>query len=155
MVTACDAKRFQNAATPMKARPRHVDLCRRCPGEERRSISPRSTRRPRVPPVELPLAAYEPPIEYGGDLAGRVRFSREVACAIVRTVGETFPLSWRINAADGVEGGLEPDEALNVPVIAVGRLGDPPIARRVVRDGIADRVARGQPPQCSVNPEAG
>src|SRR4051812_11632707 len=51
---------------------------------------------------------------YGGSLAGRARFSLEVAQAIVATVGPEMPLVWRINGDDGVEGGFAIDDAVQV-----------------------------------------
>lgn len=128
---------------------------------------------------------------YGGDLAGRARFSVEVARAIVDSSG--LPLVWRLNGSDGPSGGLEIDEAVaaarmivgagaaaisvtagtwlslqvtlapmstprgamrhlahavrdavDVPVMAVGRLDDPADAAAVVRDGDADLVLLGR-----------
>ena len=43
--------------------------------------------------------------EYGGDLAGRMRFSIEVAQAIRTAVGEDFPFFWRLCAEEGLPGG--------------------------------------------------
>ncbi|TCK22435.1 FAD-dependent oxidoreductase [Pseudonocardia endophytica] len=128
---------------------------------------------------------------YGGDLAGRARFSVEVARAIVDSSG--LPLVWRLNGSDGPSGGLEIDEAVaaarmivnagasaisvtagtwlslqvtlapmstprgamrhlaaavrravDVPVMAVGRLDDPADAASAVRDGDADLVLLGR-----------
>jgi 2,4-dienoyl-CoA reductase-like NADH-dependent reductase (Old Yellow Enzyme family)/thioredoxin reductase len=47
---------------------------------------------------------------YGGDLAGRARFSVEVARAIIDASG--LPLVWRINGDDGGAGGLSLDDAI-------------------------------------------
>lgn len=51
---------------------------------------------------------------YGGYLAGRARFSREVARAIVARVGPGVPLVWRINGADEIPGGSGIDDAVQV-----------------------------------------
>jgi 2,4-dienoyl-CoA reductase (NADPH2) len=51
---------------------------------------------------------------YGGDLVGRARFSREVACAIVASVGAEMPLVWRINGDDGEGDSFVVDEAVQV-----------------------------------------
>jgi 2,4-dienoyl-CoA reductase (NADPH2) len=51
---------------------------------------------------------------YGGDLAGRARFSREVARAIVAAGGERLPLVWRINGDDAIPGGFAVEEAVAV-----------------------------------------
>ncbi|QEC50519.1 NADH:flavin oxidoreductase [Baekduia soli] len=130
---------------------------------------------------------------YGGDLAGRARFSREVARAIVAVGGDALPLVWRINGEDAVPGGfaiedavavsrrLQDDgvaaisvtagtwhtlhvtlapmfvprghmvplaaavkQAVDVPVIAVGRLDDPALAAHVVASGEADLICLGR-----------
>ncbi len=60
---------------------------------------------------------------YGGDLAGRARFSVEVARAIVETSG--LPLVWRLNGDDGGAGGLGLDES-----VEAARLLDRPAPRR-------------------------
>jgi 2,4-dienoyl-CoA reductase (NADPH2) len=52
---------------------------------------------------------------YGGDLAGRARFSLEVARAIVGVAGpELLPLIWRLNGEDATPGGLGLDDAVEV-----------------------------------------
>lgn len=130
---------------------------------------------------------------YGGDLAGRVRFSAEVARAITAEVGPEMPLVWRINGSDAEPGGLGTDEAVaaaaaivdagascisvtagtwlslqvtlapmstprghmrrfaaavraavDVPVMAVGRLDDPDTAAAVIASGEADMVLIGR-----------
>ena len=127
---------------------------------------------------------------YGGSLENRARFSLQVARAIV-DVG--LPLVWRINGDDGIEGGFELDEcvevsrrleeagcaaisvtagtwhtlhvtlapmfvprghmrhlsaavkrAVDIPVIAVGRLDDPALAAELVHEGEADLVLLGR-----------
>ncbi|MBI4334568.1 MAG: FAD-dependent oxidoreductase [Chloroflexi bacterium] len=57
--------------------------------------------------------------EYGGDLAGRTRFSLEVVRSIRENVGKDFPIGFRINGADNVPGGLAIDEALRVAQLLV------------------------------------
>jgi 2,4-dienoyl-CoA reductase (NADPH2) len=135
---------------------------------------------------------------YGGDLAGRARFSVEVAEAIVDAVGDDLPLVWRLNGEDGDSGGgtgggfaideatvvarmmqdagaaalsvsagtwlalqvtLAPmatprghmrplaaavRKAVDIPVMAVGRLDDPDEAAAVVASGEADLVLLGR-----------
>jgi 2,4-dienoyl-CoA reductase (NADPH2) len=131
--------------------------------------------------------------QYGGDLPGRARFSREVAHAIVAAVGPDMPLVWRLNGDDGegesfvldeavqVSGWLVEDgakalsvssgtwrtlqltlapmskprgqmlsfaraisNAVPVPVMAVGRLDDPVIAARVIKEQVADLIVLGR-----------
>ncbi|MCW3010466.1 MAG: NADH:flavin oxidoreductase [Solirubrobacterales bacterium] len=131
--------------------------------------------------------------EYGGDLEGRARFSREVARAIVAVGGDRVPLVWRINGDDATPGGLGVEDAVavsrsleadgvaafsvsagtwhtlhvtlapmhvprghlvslaaavkaavDVPVMAVGRLDDPELAARVVASGQADLICLGR-----------
>ncbi len=52
--------------------------------------------------------------EYGGPLENRLRFAREVLSAIREAVGCDFVLGIRISATEGVEGGIEPDEAARI-----------------------------------------
>src|SRR3954454_22405274 len=51
---------------------------------------------------------------YGGDLAGRSRFPREVVRAVRNAVGPTVAVTAKFNMADGVEGGLWLEESLEV-----------------------------------------
>jgi 2,4-dienoyl-CoA reductase-like NADH-dependent reductase (Old Yellow Enzyme family)/thioredoxin reductase len=51
---------------------------------------------------------------YGGDLAGRARFTLEVARAILDAGGGRLPLVWRLNGDDGVPGGFGLEEAVAV-----------------------------------------
>src|SRR5436305_1462171 len=51
---------------------------------------------------------------YGGDLAGRARFPREVVRAVRDAVGPTVAVTAKFNMADGVEGGLWLEESLQV-----------------------------------------
>ncbi|SFN78360.1 2,4-dienoyl-CoA reductase [Pseudonocardia ammonioxydans] len=56
---------------------------------------------------------------WGGDLAGRARFSVEVARAIVDAVGPGVPLVWRLNGSDAERGGLGIDEAVATATMLV------------------------------------
>ena len=49
--------------------------------------------------------------EYGGDLEGRTRFVREVISAVRAACGDDFILGLKMPGDEGVEGGLDPDEA--------------------------------------------
>src|SRR3954470_2060301 len=51
---------------------------------------------------------------YGGDLAARARFPREVVRAVRDAVGPTVAVTAKFNMADGVEGGLWLEESLQV-----------------------------------------
>ena len=48
--------------------------------------------------------------EYGGSAEGRRRFSLEVYEAVRRAVGPDYPVIFRMNADEGVEGGITPEE---------------------------------------------
>lgn len=48
--------------------------------------------------------------EYGGSPGARRRFPMEVYDAVRAAVGEDFPVLFRINADEGVEGGITPEE---------------------------------------------
>jgi len=50
--------------------------------------------------------------QYGGDLAGRMRFPLEVARAVRAAVGEDIPLFFRISAVDQLEGGWTLDDSV-------------------------------------------
>jgi len=50
--------------------------------------------------------------EYGGPLAARMRFPREVARAVRAVVPKSMPLGARITGSDWIEGGLTPDDAV-------------------------------------------
>jgi 2,4-dienoyl-CoA reductase-like NADH-dependent reductase (Old Yellow Enzyme family) len=52
--------------------------------------------------------------DYGGDLAGRMRFLEEVYAAVRRQVGADYPVTIKLTAADHLEGGFEFAEALQV-----------------------------------------
>lgn len=131
--------------------------------------------------------------DYGGDLEGRCRFVLEVARGVRDTVGRGFILGLKMPAREGVEGGVDPEEAARItrhlsaaglfdyfaygqgnfslsledhvpdmhyppapfvelhrrmreaagatPVMALGRIGAPDVAEKVVADGCADLVA--------------
>lgn len=52
--------------------------------------------------------------EFGGDLAGRVRFPVEIVKAIRKRVGKEFLLIYRISAMDLVEGGMDGSETVTL-----------------------------------------
>ncbi len=52
--------------------------------------------------------------EYGGDFAGRTRFTLEVAHAIRAVIPDDFPLFIRISATDWVEGGWDLDQSIEL-----------------------------------------
>jgi len=52
--------------------------------------------------------------EYGGDLAGRLRFPLEVFTAMREAWPDERPMSVRISATDWVEGGIEVEDAVRV-----------------------------------------
>ena len=52
--------------------------------------------------------------EWGGDLAGRMRFLLEIVRAIRVVVGPSFPIGVKLNAADFQRGGFTTDEAMEV-----------------------------------------
>ena len=130
--------------------------------------------------------------EYGGDLEGRTRFVREIAERIRDACGESFIVGFKMPADEGVEGGIDVDEAARIterlaatgafdlfaygqgnfslslenhvpdmhfrpghfldlhrrmrevsggiPVMALGRVGTPDLAERVVAEGYGDLV---------------
>ena len=140
---------------------------------------------------------------YGGDTARRATFAIEVVRAIRDRVGERYPILFRLNAYETLEGGLDPAEAaaisrlleeagvdaidasamlqcswqetdgrrylqavsvlskdqprganvpsaaqikqaVHIPVITVGKLGEGELASQVVSNGLADMVAIGR-----------
>lgn len=52
--------------------------------------------------------------QYGGSLSGRFRFAKEVAETVRARVGEAYPVGVKLNSQDCVEGGLTPDEAVQL-----------------------------------------
>jgi len=130
---------------------------------------------------------------YGGDVAGRTRFAREIVEEMRRRVGPAFPLSFKISAEEHVENGLTTDssieilkilvaagidvvqvsagndvtpewisqpmfmekaclvesaarvkKALDIPVMAVGRINDPRTANEIIASEKADLVCIGR-----------
>jgi 2,4-dienoyl-CoA reductase-like NADH-dependent reductase (Old Yellow Enzyme family) len=51
--------------------------------------------------------------EYGGSAENRRRFLLEVYARVRKAVGEGFPVLVKLNGSDNLEGGLEPEEALD------------------------------------------
>lgn len=51
---------------------------------------------------------------YGGDLDGRMRLLVEIYQAVREQVGEDFPVSVKLNSSDGIPGGFDEDESLEV-----------------------------------------
>ena len=51
--------------------------------------------------------------EYGGSIEGRRRFTLEVCRAVRTAVGEDYPVLFRMNADEGVEGGITPEDGLD------------------------------------------
>ena len=130
--------------------------------------------------------------EYGGDLEGRTRFVREIAQRIRDACGEGFIVGFKMPADEGVEGGIDVEEAARIterlastgafdlfaygqgnfslslenhvpdmhfrpghfidlhrrmrevsgglPVMALGRVGTPSLAERIVAEGYGDLV---------------
>ena len=52
--------------------------------------------------------------DYGGPLEHRARFAREVVTAVREAVGRDVAVTAKLNMADGVRGGLRPEESLQV-----------------------------------------
>ena len=55
--------------------------------------------------------------EYGGELTNRMRLPLRVLEAVRRAVGDDFPILGKMGLSDGVKGGLEIDEAIEVAVM--------------------------------------
>ncbi|MFZ0610969.1 MAG: FAD-dependent oxidoreductase, partial [Desulfobacterales bacterium] len=130
---------------------------------------------------------------YGGDIAGRTRFAREIIAEIRHRIGPAFPISFKISAQEFVPDGLTVEEsidilkllvaagidvvqvsagndstpewisqpmfmekaclaesaaavkkALQIPVMAVGRINDPWTADRIIGEKMADLVCIGR-----------
>ncbi|UCF94040.1 MAG: FAD-dependent oxidoreductase [Desulfobacterales bacterium] len=130
---------------------------------------------------------------YGGDIAGRTRFAREIVAELRRRLGPDFPIAFKISAQEFVPKGLTVEEsieilkilaaagvdavqvsagndltpewisqpmfmpkaclapaaaeirkALNIPVMAVGRINDPFVAEEIIANGMADLVCIGR-----------
>jgi len=131
--------------------------------------------------------------QYGGDVAGRTRFAKEIVEAVRIRVGPEFPISFKISAEEYVENGLTTEQsveilkilvpagidvvqvsagndvtpewicqpmfmekaclvesasqvkkALDIPVMAVGRINDPLIANEIIEQDKADLVCIGR-----------
>ena len=131
--------------------------------------------------------------EYGGDVAGRTRFAREIVEEVCKRIDNALPVSFKISAEEYVDGGLTTKEsieilkiliyagidvvqvsagndvtpewisqpmfmekaclvdsacrikkALDIPVMAVGRINDPLIADEIIRQEKADLVCIGR-----------
>lgn len=131
--------------------------------------------------------------EFGGDLAGRMKFPIEIVKKIKEKCGKDFPISFRISGRERVDSGLDIQEtviiskalekagvdaihvstgvyatmpyiiapphisngyllkdalavkqAVDIPVIAVGRINDPVMAEEIIDKGIADFVSLGR-----------
>jgi len=131
--------------------------------------------------------------EYGGDIAGRTRFAKEIIVEIRKRISKDFPLSFKISAQEFCPDGLTVEEsipilkllveagidvvqvsagndatpewicqpmfmkqaclaesaerikkALDIPVMAVGRINGPLIAEEILEKGQADLVCIGR-----------
>ena len=131
--------------------------------------------------------------EYGGSVAARTRFAKEIVREVRRRLGPKFPISFKISAEEYVDGGLATPEsieilkilvdagidivqvsagndvtpewicqpmfmekgclvpsaaqvkqALNIPVMAVGRINDPQMANDIIARAKADLVCMGR-----------
>jgi 2,4-dienoyl-CoA reductase-like NADH-dependent reductase (Old Yellow Enzyme family) len=58
---------------------------------------------------------------YGGSLENRVRFVAEVADAVRQTCGKDFVIGLKMPGDEGVEGGIDPDEAARITAALVSR----------------------------------
>ena len=130
---------------------------------------------------------------YGGTVAARTRFAREIVEELRRRLGHEFPISFKISAEEYVDGGLTTTEsieilkvlvdagidvvqvsagndltpewicqpmfmekaclvnsakqvkqALDIPVMVVGRINDPQIANDIIAQAKADLVCMGR-----------
>jgi 2,4-dienoyl-CoA reductase-like NADH-dependent reductase (Old Yellow Enzyme family)/thioredoxin reductase len=68
---------------------------------------------------------------YGGSLEGRVRFVEEAATLIRERCGPDFIVGLKMPADEGIDGGIDPDEAEH-------------ITRRLCGNGLLDYIAYGQ-----------
>ena len=75
----------------------------------------RAALRPRLPAVVVHLAAHQPAHRrYGGSLENRLRYPLEVFQAVREVWPKQLPISVRISAHDWVEGGITPDDAVEI-----------------------------------------
>ena len=58
--------------------------------------------------------------QWGGSWGNRARFLREVIKATRRQVGAEYPLLIKLNASDGVKGGISPDDVTNIALLCQG-----------------------------------
>lgn len=88
--------------------------------------------------------------DYGGSLANRLRFPLRVVEAVVKAVGDRAAVLAKINLSDGLPGGLQEDEAVEVAV-ALERAG---VHALVTSGGLVQRSAfflmRGDVPLASM-----
>ena len=131
--------------------------------------------------------------EYGGDIASRTRFAREIVKEVRKRVGEDYPIAFKISAEEFVPGGLDVEQsieilkilveagidavqvsagndatpewicqpmfmekacladfaerikkALDIPVMAVGRINNPVLADELIEQQKADLVCIGR-----------
>ncbi len=73
---------------------------------------------------------------WGGSPENRLRFSLEVLKAIRSRVGSTYPIFWKINTSDYLEGGAETDEY----AAATGRLADAGVDLMEMSGGVKDQI---------------
>jgi 2,4-dienoyl-CoA reductase-like NADH-dependent reductase (Old Yellow Enzyme family)/thioredoxin reductase len=57
--------------------------------------------------------------EYGGDVAGRTRFAREIVEEVRNRLGSEFPISFKISAEEYVDSGLTTEESIEILKILV------------------------------------
>lgn len=57
--------------------------------------------------------------DYGGDIRGRARFAIEIVKRIKEKAGADFPVSFRLNGADHIPGGLTLEDAKNIAWLLV------------------------------------
>jgi 2,4-dienoyl-CoA reductase-like NADH-dependent reductase (Old Yellow Enzyme family)/thioredoxin reductase len=57
--------------------------------------------------------------EYGGDVAGRTRFAREIVEEIRKQIGDKLPISFKISAEEYVDGGLTTRESIEILKILI------------------------------------
>lgn len=55
--------------------------------------------------------------EYGGNREGRIRFAMEILQSVRSALGEDFPLIWRLNAGEYLDGGLSQEEGLDIALL--------------------------------------
>ena len=141
----------------MDARARRLRARR--PHGRRGGLRPaRAAHGPRLPAGDVHLAAHQPaqPTATAASLANRLRFPLEVFDAVRAAWPAAKPISVRISATDWAEGGLAPDDAVEVARALTARTaatsstcrpGRPcPISARL-RPPVPDAVQRAHPPR--------